>query len=125
MYGLVANVISDNALRNGALVHLFYRKDGEPRVFVSGLSKGGRRIEKWIPYKRLKNYRAKSLSEYVQERTNLYFMSEDKKELTNIANKYNQVWGDVRFYHRNGELLKEGRLESEAWAEFIECDEIY
>jgi hypothetical protein len=52
-------------------------------------------------------------------------MSEDKKELTNIANKYNQVWGDVRFYHRNGELLKEGRLESEAWAEFIECDEIY
>ena len=59
-FAIFANVIQDKVLRNSArvLIMLSLYRDN---VKVKGLSKSGRRVEKWIPVKRLERFRVKYL----------------------------------------------------------------
>lgn len=70
-YGVVANVCEpDRALRMGARVWVLWSTGGtgRERFVVEGMSRSGRRIEKWVPAVRLNNYRAKWIPEPLQER---------------------------------------------------------
>lgn len=55
---VVANVIEDSALRNGAKVVLCQFNGGGESVEVEGLNKQGRKIRKYIRFKKLENFRA-------------------------------------------------------------------
>ncbi len=57
-YVIVANVAStDSALRLGARVVVEWIPGNPDHAQVRGLSRGGRRITKWVLTKRLKNFR--------------------------------------------------------------------
>jgi hypothetical protein len=56
-FGIVANVVQDKSLRNGAKVWVLDIYGDGASVRVRGLSKGGRRITKFIHIKRLMNFR--------------------------------------------------------------------
>lgn len=55
-WAVAANVISDRLFRPGAKV-LWCHGDSDS-LCVTGLSRGGRRIQKWLPLKRLRDFRA-------------------------------------------------------------------
>ena len=61
-YGIVANNRGDTVLRPNARVIVL--QIGDARCFVSGLSKGGRRVRRWTPLKHLCNFRGKWLGEH-------------------------------------------------------------
>ncbi len=58
MYGIKANVITDRALRVGASVVICFCNGDAESPFVSGLSKGGRKISKYTKYSKLGSFRA-------------------------------------------------------------------
>ena len=57
-YGVVANVIAaDSCLRMGARVVVEWVPGDPDKAHVRGLSRGGRRVSKWVATKRLGNFR--------------------------------------------------------------------
>lgn len=56
-WGICANVYGDRILRKGAKVVIYFGAGSGTDWLVSGLSKGGRKIEKWVKGKRFKNIR--------------------------------------------------------------------
>jgi hypothetical protein len=66
-YGLVANVHGDKVLRDGAKIWILWWNGGGPdRVKVVGISKGGRRVTKFVPRKRLSNVRAAWIPKHIK-----------------------------------------------------------
>lgn len=112
MYGLIANVISDHALRTGAKVHVTGIQGGRSAQ-VSGLSKCGRRIEKYVPWKRLMNIRPAFVPPALYNITSLWW--EDKATPAKIAAQMNEMWGNVRVFHPDGRLIKNGISEGQAF----------
>src|SRR5579872_523818 len=111
MFGIVANVISDNALRTGAKVHVIALE--ADRVEVIGISKGGRKITKYIACKKLEKFRAAYIPPVVLEVSRYTFR--DKGEAEFMAKHLVDVWTGVRFFHRNGVLLRDGITLGMAW----------
>ena len=67
-YGIVANVVSDLTLRIGALVWVLRCNGDNERPLLSGMSKGGRVVEKYGAYAGLSNFRVKWIPEHMRER---------------------------------------------------------
>jgi len=62
VWAVVANVREPGGcLRNGARAVVLYMPGDGERVLVSALSRGGRRIESWLPIARLKNARVRQV----------------------------------------------------------------
>jgi hypothetical protein len=116
MFGIVANVISDHAFRVGAKVRIAALNGNPSSVEVTGLSKSGRKITKYIQFKRLENFRAAFIPEH--QRKNLYIYWNDKDAANAVAKDIATLWKDVRFFHRDGTLLRDGITESEAFKRF-------
>lgn len=87
-YGLVANVQQDTALRPGAKVSVISINGVKRSVFVSGVSKGGRVITKYIPIKNLSNFRCAWLSE--EFRSTHFPITFSKEEAERVARSYNE-----------------------------------
>lgn len=114
MYGLIANVVSDHALRHGTKVRILSAHDDAMNVEVIGLSKGGRRITKYIQWKRLTNIRASFLAECYRKDTCLWWT--DKKAACDVAVELMQLWKDVQVLHPDGTVLQKGITTGEAFA---------
>ena len=78
---IVANVIEDPLLRRGAKVYLIQWHGSADNVQVIGLSRGGRRITKYIPFKRLRNFRPGWAPPYVDS----YFDYDEKEKAGEVA----------------------------------------
>jgi hypothetical protein len=112
MFCIVANVKTDKALRTGAKVYLLSANQSAESVEVTGISKGGRRINKHIPYKRLTNFRAAFVPPHMQEGKAPWAYTvgcwwEDKTAAQEVANKLNEIWKGVRYFSKDGERLME------------------
>jgi hypothetical protein len=94
-YGIFANAVSDDTLRNGAKVQILQKSDEDGRLRVRGLSIGGREIEKWVDHGKLKDFRVAWLSTKRQTRTHMNFMGE-KERLAEIAAGWNAEPGEER-----------------------------
>lgn len=114
MYGLIANVINDRVLRTGAKVWI-HRCNGDAACpIVTGMSKGGRYIQKFTHYKRLTNFRAACVPEHMQDR--VVWRWETKAEAQSIAEKLTLMWSGIRQYSRDGKtLIRDGLPESAAF----------
>jgi len=88
MYGLYANVVKDNVLREGAKVSVCSLTGGGERVRVRGLSVGGRKTEKYIAIKNLKNFRAKWVPD--KDRVEFYVTSESRACIEKVALELNR-----------------------------------
>ena len=106
MFGIIANVKSDRALRTGAKVCILSNGSSASSVYVMGISKFGRTIRKYVQYKRLENFRAAFIPEHLRKEVEIF--STDKTTITKAANKLNSIWAGVRYFHRNGNLLQDG-----------------
>ena len=77
-WGVVANVANaDSCLRLGAKVTLVWWSGNPDRAKWNGLSRGGRRIYKWLTRKRLKNFRAKWLQPGARHNASTYGSREE------------------------------------------------
>jgi hypothetical protein len=114
VFGIVANVLSDKHLRIGGKVWIQQTNGGAEMVKVSGLSHGGRRIYKYVPLKRLSNFRAKWIPETQRKRNGLTFSDKEKAEA--FAQSWCEMWKGIRFYDANGVLLKDGESASHAFS---------
>lgn len=119
VFGIVANVVSDRVLRTGAKVWVCYCNGDASCPRVAGLSKSGRRIEKYTHYKRLENFRAKWIPEHMRARARpgygVIWEYATKDEAARHANSLNEMWKGVRFFHRDGKLLRDGITEGDAF----------
>ena len=114
MYGLIANVMSDRVLRTGAKVWIRYCNGDAACPLVTGLSKSGRRVQKYTHYKRLTNFRAAWIPEHLRDV--VAWQWETKDEAAKCAAKLATMWDGVRYYNRDGtQLLRDGVKESEAF----------
>lgn len=113
VFGIVANVESDRILRTGAKVWVCYCNGDAEKPRVVGLNKGGRVTEKYIPYKRLTNFRAAWIPEHLRSLVHWQFASKD--EAAGHAAALSKMWEGVRAFHRDGTLLKDGISAGEAF----------
>jgi len=112
-FGIVANVISDRVLRTGAKVWLDYHNGDAACVRVIGLSKGGRIVHKYTHHKRLETHRAAWIPEHLRERVTWQWGSKD--EAQQAADGLREMWAGVRFFHRDGSMLRDGITEGQAF----------
>lgn len=115
MYGLVANVVSDHALRTGARVWIYGWNGDAENAQVRGLAKSGRPITKYIKLKRLERFRAAWIPDGQRRNVWATFQWEDKAHVTELATALLAMWSKVRFYHRDGRQLREGLPASVAF----------
>lgn len=114
MFCIVANVVSDKVFRVGAKVYIVRANQGADNAEVIGLSRGGRRVNKYIPYKRLTNFRAAWVPPYLQEGKAPFSWAigcwwHDKTDAQEVADKLTQIWTGVRFFSKDGErLMRDG-----------------
>lgn len=91
-FGIVANVVSDRALRTGAKVWLCLWTGGSlDKPQVRGLSKGGRTITKHIAVKRLTNFRAAWIPPTMREDVAMTF---SKERAASLAADFNAFKSD-------------------------------
>jgi hypothetical protein len=114
MFGLIANVISDHALRHGAKVRIISSNGDAHNAEVIGLCKRGRTITKYIQWKRLENVRAAFIPEKYRGVTQNHLWWDDKDVATSVAEKLTEIWKDVRIFHPDGRLLRDGISAGEA-----------
>jgi hypothetical protein len=120
MYCIIANVKEDKAFRNGAKVYLLNGRQSSNSVEVHGISKGGRKINKYIPYKRLENFRAAWVPDHLNyEKTKIWWgvgcWWELKEDAQDAANKLAMIWAGIRYFSENeGRLMQDGAPTSEA-----------
>ena len=87
IYCLVANVTQEKVLRNGAKVYVIQLSyDG---AYVTGLSKGGRRVTKWVALKRVSNFRAAWIPKHMKH----ILVGYPKHEIEKAAYLYNKEFG--------------------------------
>lgn len=91
MYGIVANVLTDKALRSGAKVWILYCNGDAENPVVRGLSKSGRPIEKYTKYARLYNFRAAWIPPNL--RKDVGWSWEKKDEAEQRAAALAEIWG--------------------------------
>jgi len=84
-YGIVANNVNDRVLRRGARCRIQQLGGGGNSIFVRGLSKGGRRIEKWVRLSKLENFRVS----WVHESERNVCVLRSKEEAQTIADNLN------------------------------------
>jgi hypothetical protein len=114
LFGLVANVKSDHALRTGAKVWIHYCHGDAAHPFVSGISKSGRPIQKYTRYKRLTNFRAAWIPPPLRDR--ITWTWPDKEAAAQVAAKLEARWSDVRYFNPTGtELKQDGISEGESF----------
>jgi hypothetical protein len=118
VFGIVANVIQDAYLRNGAKVWIVYCNGDASNPRVIGISKNGRIVEKYIPYKRLRSFRAKWLPEHLRDR--LCYQYTHKADADAHAAALHVMWDDVRAFKPDGTLIKDGISAGEAMKRYIE-----
>jgi hypothetical protein len=119
VFGVVANVLSDHAVRTGAKVWIRYCNGDAEHPLVVGCSKSGRVIEKYTDYKRLTNFRAKWCPEHLRSRVAWLFVT--KEEADALAQRLTAMWSDVRYFNRDGtELRKEGISANAAFERRLE-----
>lgn len=107
-YGIVATVINDGVLRTGARVRLNYIYGGRT-ARVWGLSKSGRPVGwKFIPLKRLRNFRAAWLPDH----PDLCMAWEERLDAQDAADELNLLWSGIRAFDHKGRLVKDGVPES-------------
>jgi len=117
MYGIVANVMSDRVLRTGAKVWIHYCNGDAGCPVVSGISKGGRAVQKYTHYKRLENFRVAWVPEHMRDR--VMWMWDDRSIAEDRATHLSEVWTGVRHFNRDGTvLMRDGVSEGEAWARY-------
>lgn len=112
-YGIVANVISDRILRTGAKVWVHRCNGDAAHPFVSGVSKGGRLVGKYIPYKRLTNFRSAWVPPNLRERVSWRW--DTRADAEQLAATLAMMWTGVQFFHRDGTLLQAGVTEGAAF----------
>lgn len=123
VFGLVANVVSDRALRTGAKVWILGWNGDAENAQVRGISKGGKTITKYIKLKRLAKFRAAWIPECrrwtpeskLTDAVWPGFQWEDKAHVAELAASLTKMWTDVQFFHRDGRLLRDGKPSSEAF----------
>jgi hypothetical protein len=125
MFCIVANVASDKVFRLGAKVYILRANQQADSAEVTGLSRSGRRIRKFIPYKRLENFRAAWVPPHMQEGKAPYSWSvaswwHEKTDAQDVADKLREIWTGVRFFSKNGErLLQDGETTGMAYKRAI------
>lgn len=85
-YGIAANVISDRALRTGARVWIL--RNHFEHVYVTGLSKCGRRIRKFMQTKRIRNCRVAWVPPTIHE---MLCGSENKERMQTELNGWRKM----------------------------------
>lgn len=117
-FGIVANVISDKVLRTRAKVWIVYVR--WPCAQVVGLSRGGRWLEKYIHLKRLETFRAKWIPEHLRyshaNHQGVILEWATKDEAQRVADDFVEYWRGVRFFKRDGTLIRDGITEGQARA---------
>jgi hypothetical protein len=113
MYGIVANVLSDKVLRTGAKVWILYCNGDAEHPRVMGLSKSGRTVRKYTAHKRLEKFRAKWIPEHLREE--IGWQWEDRAKADELAKALAEMWQGIRFYKRDGTLLRDGEPTSTAF----------
>ncbi|WP_166246444.1 hypothetical protein [Paenibacillus turpanensis] len=113
MYGVVANVVIDNQLRNGAKVYILYCHGMARSPKVYGMARDGKRIEKYISYKKLMKFRSQWLPEHIRER--VLWKYEERTEADRFAKSLELMWTNVRLYDGKGNIIREGIPESKAF----------
>lgn len=64
-WDVVCNVYGDRLLRNGAKCRVYIGPHGaKPSIVLVGLSKGGRKIKKWVRLRRCNNFRPQYYEKY-------------------------------------------------------------
>ncbi|MCG7379093.1 hypothetical protein MH215_18935 [Paenibacillus sp. ACRSA] len=106
MYAVIANVIIDNQLRTGAKVFILYCHGMAESPKVYGMAKGGKRIEKYISYKKLKKFRSQWIPEHIRHRVRWSY--EDRASADRSAKALELMWTNVRVYDTSGKLIKDG-----------------
>ncbi|WP_128100983.1 hypothetical protein [Paenibacillus sp. DCT19] len=106
MYAVIANVIIDNQLRTGAKVFILYCHGMAESPKVYGMAKGGKRIEKYISYKKLKKFRSQWIPEHIRHRVRWSY--EDRASADRSAKALELMWTNVRVYDTSGKLVKDG-----------------
>ncbi|KQY84062.1 hypothetical protein ASD24_09720 [Paenibacillus sp. Root52] len=106
MYAVIANVIIDNQLRTGAKVFILYCHGMAESPKVYGMAKGGKRIEKYISYKKLKKFRSQWIPEHIRPR--VHWSYEDRASADRSAKALELMWTNVRVYDTSGKLVKDG-----------------
>lgn len=112
LFGLVANVVSDRALRTGAKVWILGWNGDAENAQVRGLSKGGKVITKYVRLKRLEKFRAAWIPECRRKDVWATFQWEDKSHAARLAESMRK-WETVQIFHRDGTLIREGKPTSE------------
>ncbi|MBE9917114.1 hypothetical protein G8C92_24140 [Paenibacillus donghaensis] len=112
MYGVVANVVIDKQLRIGAKVFILYCHGMARSPKVYGMARGGRRIEKYISYKKLHKFRAQWLPEHI--RSKVVWKYDDRRDAERFAKLLELKWTNVRLFDEEGNLIREGISENEA-----------
>ena len=90
MYGIIANVINDSVLRTGAKVWIHFCNGDAEYPNVSGLSRHGRRITKYISYKKLTNFRVAWIPEHMRDKVEWAW--ESKETPQEWADGLKQQW---------------------------------
>ena len=121
-YGVVANVIQDRVLRKGAKVYIL-RVHGEAEsVSVTGISSGGRKIEKHIPLKRLENFRAAWIPDHILSAWyGCHLRFESKPEAQKLASDWVEMWKGIQWFSKDGtEKVRDGEPASVAFSRLNE-----
>lgn len=117
MFGIIANVMTDHALRTGAKVFVVAQESGMGRVEVRGLCKRGRMITKHMAWKRLTNFRPAFLPPGMEEHCRVWW--DDREAATRVAIELTEIWRFVRSFHPDGRLLNDGISEGQAIQEYL------
>lgn len=118
MYCVVANVASDRVLRTGAKVWVLRCNGDAACPVVNGLSKGGRRVEKYTHFKRLTGFRAAWVPPMLRGR--IILMWPDRSQAEAAAAALIAQWSDVRYFNRDGSKeVKKGLREEESFTRLM------
>ncbi|MGC5770827.1 hypothetical protein [Paenibacillus pabuli] len=113
MYAVIANVIGDNQLRTGAKVYILYCHGMAESPLVYGMAKGGKRIEKYISYKKLKKFRSQWVPEHIRHRVRWSY--KHRADADRRAQTLDFMWTNVRAFDPAGQLIKEGLTKNEVY----------
>lgn len=115
MYGIAANVIADSSLRRGAKVFILTVNGDAEKPLVYGLARDGKMIHKFIPYKRLKNFRAKWIPEHLRNVELFGWQFASREVAEREAYCLDLMWTNIRAYDSEGNRIKEGLPASKAF----------
>lgn len=101
-FGIVANVIADQILRTGAKVWILHCNGDAEKPIVLGLSRGGRKVEKYTHFKRLENFRAAWIPLHVREQVLLGWSHPTKDAAAEHALALTKMWSGVRRQNPDG-----------------------